>query len=115
MSDMTLTRADTRLALFFAQMKRTAVATRRRARRKIEERTPQTPEEFKYSLHVWMLRAGFACTLLGILGKFLRPSDPFWEKLIEWSLIFMAGKFTNHVGTSLVQNKPERKEPPDAS
>jgi len=74
----------------------------RPARRK----EPMSKEEFTFRLHLWMIGVSVGLIASSALAHFFQPNDRLWERLIDWGLAFLAGKFTNRVGQSFLPSKP---------
>lgn len=52
------------------------------------------------SLHLVMIRIAVAGVIAGGFGYFFAPPEKsaFFERLAEWSMVFLFGKFTNGFG-----------------
>lgn len=64
------------------------------------------------SLHLVMIRIAVAGVLMGGIGYFFAPvtKQAFFERLAEWSMVFLFGKFTNGFGIKSVTGNEEGDE-----
>jgi hypothetical protein len=64
------------------------------------------------SLHLVMIRIAVAGVCMGGIGYFFAPiaKQAFFERLAEWSMVFLFGKFTNGFGVKSVSGDEEESD-----
>lgn len=65
--------------------------------------------DMTYRLHFWMIGIAAGLIAASMLAHFFQPTDRLWERLIDVSLAFLFGKFTNRMGQSFLPDKPANK------